>query len=168
MKKPFVLVVIFLIPLIFSSACEEEPKVLSISPCALMPPTNDRLIFSKNQIDFYYPTQPSEEIGVYAPVYLPNGAIVKEFVVYCTDNDDRDEASITAILGRNKHEDQSGDNLAAVSTRFLASSPERRVLIDDNIDFTQVDNRMYSYFLFLEIGRTGRDLKFHGAKIIYE
>ena len=179
MKKPFVLIVIFLYLLVFNSACDQDAedmdseasKVVSISATALKPGSSSYYDTWK----FY--TYPQEAYivataGVFtpiitAPVYLPHGAIVKELVVYYTDDDDREDHQIrVGLIG---HEMETGnDHWMAAVISHVPASPDRRVLEDNTIDYAQVDNHKYAYFLEVTFDQPTADVKFHGAKIILE
>jgi hypothetical protein len=179
MKRPFALFAIFLCLLVFNSACDqdsedmdsEETKVVSISATALKPGASSYY----DTWTFY--TYPQEAYivataGVFtpiitAPVYLPHGAIVKELVVYYTDNDDREDHQIrVGLIG---HEMETGNDhwMAAVISNGPAS-PDRRVLEDNTVDYAQVDNHKYAYFLEVTFHQPTANVKFHGAKIILE
>ena len=173
MKKPFVLIVIFLCLLVFNSSCQQEPKVLSISPCALTLPNNyfyqhEGLTFRRSGSYFNFDDPAEGEGWAYAPVYLPNGAKVKKFVVYYTDNDDTEQATITVSLSCHNH--TSGDilTMASVTSAGLPSSPDRRILEGNAVDNAQVKNDLNSYFLGIVFEESFPTLIFHGAKVIYE
>ncbi len=105
-----------------------------------------------------------------APVYLPLGAIVKKMVVYITDNDDLATSYVDAILSWNDMKTLGYNRMASVTTNGLPSSSDRQILKDATINNAQIKNNRYCYCLEVYFGGgTGStDLKFHGAKIIYE
>ncbi len=187
MKKTIVLVLLCLVFLLFTSAFNQQmiPQietedmdlaaggVFSISPCAMQLPTNfyyhkDYWVFYRDAVEFYFPAQADSELSAWAPVNLPNGAVVKKFVIYCTDNDDTADTYMTVHLARYRHTVSDYNSMASVTTLPLAASPDRRILKDEIIDYAQVKNHMYSYILFLEVDQLSDNVRFHGAKIIYE
>lgn len=179
MKKSFGLFVILLLLFFLGTVCDqdtedmdsEEGKIISISATALKPGASSYY----DTWTFY--TYPQEAYivataGVFtpiitAPVYLPHGAIVKELVVYYTDNDDREDHQIrVGLIG---HEMETGnDHWMAAVISHVPSSPDRRVLEDNTVDYAQVDNHKYAYFLEVTFDQPTADVKFHGAKIILE
>jgi hypothetical protein len=100
-KKTIALFGVFLIFFLFNSAFNQqtEPQidtedidlatsgVVSISPCALKPEDTSYYTETINfdEGEFIYGTGPDDTFDAYAPVYLPNGAVVKKIVVYCYD-----------------------------------------------------------------------------------
>jgi len=179
MKKPFVLVVIFLILLVFNSACEQEPGVYSISPIELTPQgslltaVNDEMDYHRTWTVTYPKRNQHGSFSFVAPVHLPNGAKVVKVEVNVTDDDgDVDNNYMDLTLCRAKFDSSNTDvYLAIISTRRLASSPDRITLFDDTIEYDTIDNNNYAYVLRIEYyGPIGPDpwLIFWGAKIIYE
>lgn len=179
MNKSFVLFGIFLLLFFLGTACDQDTedldstgsKVVSISATALKPGASsyyDTWTFYTYPLEAYIVAT----AGVFtpiitAPVYLPHGAIVKELVVYYTDDDDREDHRIrVGLIG---HEMETGNDrwMAAVLSNVPAS-PDRRVLEDNTIDYAQVDNHKYSYFLEVTFREPTADVKFHGAKVILE
>lgn len=167
MKKPFVLVFIFLMLLIFFSACEQGPKVLSISPCALKPAhSSDYGVgFAAYSNQFFWAIE-NGNVDAFAPVYLPHGATVKKFVAYYSDNSGAGKIIISLL--RQNMETGQVETLAGVNSVQLPDSPERRVVEDTTINHAQIDNQTYSYHLNVNCWETVPELIFYGAKIIYE
>ncbi len=181
MKKPFVIIVIFLIVIIvifiylfvFNSSREQGDKFLSVPPCAFVMANTwhynkDELTFLRDHLSLYFTNKAGDAPWAFAPVYLPDGAVVKKFLIYCTDNDNNPENELSFELGRSKHEAEESEALASIYYCSTQPSPNRIILEDDSIDYPQINNKDYSYWLYIEIENPSQDVKFHGAKIIYE
>ncbi len=184
MRRTIALFGVILIFLLLGSAFNQQPEpqvdtedvdlagggVISISPCALKP--EDTSYYSQSitfdEREFIYGTGPEDAFDAYAPVYLPNGATVKKLVVYYYDNDSYFEASLVIVLGRVRHTTGGGDWMAVAGSEPPAASPTRRISKDETIDYALVQNHLYSYYIALYQDAPSSNVKFHGAKIVYE
>jgi hypothetical protein len=106
---------------------------------------------------------------MYAPVYLPNGAIVKKVIGLCSDNDSSSPPNYVLMrLERRNNYANLSQTLAELSTDGLPASTSLRIRKTTDINDPTVDN-LYSYSLRVSFGPYGSSgLIFYGFWIIYE
>jgi hypothetical protein len=116
---------------------------------------------------FYFSSYYNETITIYVPVHLPHNAVVKSFAVYVTDNGSGVDHTMSCTLARRKLSDGTLGTMAYNGTSTLASSPNRRYLVDTSIDLATISNYTYGYYIYIRFEQGSPNLKFHSAKISY-
>ncbi len=116
---------------------------------------------------FYFASAYPETIWVDVPLHLPQGAAVKSFSVFATDNGAGADETMSFTLQRRKLSTGTYDSMAYVSTTGLAPSADRRILTDGSITFGKVDNNVYGYYILIRFEQGSSNIKFNGAKIKY-
>jgi len=128
--------------------------------------------FFQGPIGFYYQQQGAEPFMQYcfAPLYLPHKAIVKKLVVAYTDNGSGADDTIEVSLLRSDPLAGISETLAQVTTDIPSypSSPNRRILSDNTINYSEINNHRYVYSLYVYFWLGSERVQFHGAKIILE
>jgi hypothetical protein len=182
MRKPFIVLGIFLIIFLYVSAFNQDSEqiveaqgtrgIYSISPAELVPlgglldHVNYEMDYHRGWTNAYPRPNQWNTFTFAAPVHLPNRARVKRVEVFVTDDDDENFMEVT--LRRAKFDTLATDvYLAILSSDGLTSSPDRTVLVDDNIDYSVIDNGNYSYVLLISYYDPAAWLIFHGAKIVF-
>jgi hypothetical protein len=102
---------------------------------------------------------------MYAPVHLPNGAIVTQVDFYVDDAD-----ATYQVIGRLDRHAFGGTvitNLATTVGSGAAFATGAATLTDNTIVNATIDNSLYSYFLRFETVQANANLKIYGAKITY-
>jgi hypothetical protein len=102
---------------------------------------------------------------MYAPVHLPNGAVVTQVDFYVDDAD-----ATYQVIGRLDRHAFGGTvitNLATTVGSGAAFATGAATLTDNTIVNATVDNSLYSYFLRFETVQANANLKIYGAKITY-
>jgi hypothetical protein len=101
------------------------------------------------------------------PVHLPHNAVVKSFAVYVTDNGSGVDHTMSCTLARRKLSDGTLGIMAYNGTSTLASSSNRRYIIDTSIDLATISNSAYGYYIYIRFEQGSPNLKFHSARIGY-
>jgi len=83
----------------------------------------------------------------YAPVQLPDGAVVTKLRYSAFDNNGGVLEYTSAMLTRVRHSDQVAQNRATASTNGLASSTSWRIVSDSTISNPIIDNNTYAYYI---------------------
>ena len=186
MKKTILFLSLFLLLFSFDSAftLQQEPSediewalaqavggVLSISPCALRPKWSDIYqggSFAAGPGEAYIAYSPVGPAQMFAPVNLPEGAVIKKVVGLCSDNDSSAPAYVQMRLERRNNYSTTTQTLAEVSTDGLASSTSKRIRKTSVIAYPIVNNT-YTYSLQVYFGPNGSTgLIFYGFWIVYE
>lgn len=153
-------------------------KTYSIPPCAVKPGS----ILQYDSSKYYFTTGNASTIAhsvdgsIYnnftfiAPIFLPDGAIIKKFGAVCIDRTDAPLAKVSIYIGRLEHRTGDLGNIALVDTLFLPASDDKIVLVDHSIENPLVENHLYSYYLYVKFEKVGPnpDFEFNGAAIVYE
>jgi len=135
---------------------------ISISPSAFNPGSNTYTYYMGS----YYLSKSygyTTTQNWYAPVYLPDGAVVTEFKVWYFDY--TSQADMTFRLQRATIA-SSGVDMASVATSGNAGNG---VGTDTSINYATVNNGSYVYYLFMQFPAVdiGDYLSFSGARIKY-
>ena len=135
---------------------------VSVSPCAFNP-SDDTYKFFMISYDLYKDYGQTSAQNWWAPVYLPNGAVVTEFKVWYFDY--TSEANLTVKLIRAQL-GTSGVEMAAVTTSGSAGVGDGT---DTSISYATVDNSYYVYYIMIQFPAvdTSSYITFRGARIKY-
>lgn len=145
-------------------------KVLAIPPCALKPAYADQYQSGNFEAGFVKATFQdggSYDPAMYAPVYLPDGAVVKDTYAIIIDNDNSYYLYMNLI--RRDVKNSIAAYMATMSTSGMTSSWKQKVLHDSIISYPQVNN-YYTYFIEVHFGNGSgsSDLHVMGFWIVYE
>jgi hypothetical protein len=142
-----------------------QAGVISLSAADFIP-TRPTLSFENHARYLIHLDGPYATGFYYAPVTLPQGAVVTGFAVFFRDNSTSD---LTAKLFRG---DDSGINteMATVTSSGIYLSPSYGNKMDSTIEHATIDNSQYGYYASLEMpestpGSTGPLVWFTGALI---
>jgi hypothetical protein len=102
---------------------------------------------------------------MYAPVSLPNGAVVTQVDFYVHDADAAYQ--VIGTLDRHTLGGTVVTNLATTAGSGVAFATGAVTLTDNTIVNATVDNTLYSYFLRFETLQANANLRIYGAKITY-
>jgi hypothetical protein len=100
----------------------------------------------------------------YAPVNLPNGAVITEFRVWYLDNS---SSNLGITLNRRAY-GATGASIV-MSSIVTSGTPGNSNLTDNTIDYATINNNSYTYHIMIEfpMADTDWDLRFRQAKITY-
>ncbi|MEZ4722258.1 MAG: phage tail protein [Flavobacteriales bacterium] len=102
----------------------------------------------------------------YAPVYLPNDAVVTQVEFYVWDNDATYEVS--GDLLRNTLGGTTVTTMATTTSTGTATASNAVVAVTDNtIASATIDNQLYSYYLRFNTMEANSNLRIYGARIGY-
>ena len=82
----------------------------------------------------------------YAPVQLPDGAVVTKLRYSAFDNNGGVLEYTSAMLTRVRHSDQVSQDSATASTNGMANSTSWRIVSDSTISNPIIDNNTYAYY----------------------
>jgi hypothetical protein len=110
----------------------------------------------------------SENVNAYAPVYLPQGAIVNRVEFYYRDNSISD-VSLSGFLVRRYNFETVTEDMATVSIDTVGFSPDVESIFDLSIGRATIDNQNYSYTVYIAWDPDGATnaLRFYGCRIQY-
>ena len=101
---------------------------------------------------------------MYAPAYLPQGAVVTKVTAYVYDNDDSCASpNISVRLRRVELASGSYYEMSLVSTSGASGSVQ--TIVDDSVSYATIDNINYAYFVFVYICSDAHHL--NGVAISY-
>ncbi|MBN1225051.1 MAG: hypothetical protein JXB23_17515 [Candidatus Aminicenantes bacterium] len=147
-----------------------KQKAFSVPPCALKPPYSDQFqpgSFRTTFVEAVFNDSGSYDPVMYAPVHLPQGAVVKSIYAACVDNDDGKYLRLSLI--RRDVKESTAAYMAILTTSGLASSWKQRVLKNTFISYSLINN-YFTYFLEVNFSfnHGSNDLSFLGFWIVYE
>ncbi len=128
----------------------------------------DNRMWTSSQTVFNFDTSVTYPLEANAPIYLPQGAVVKKVTFYFTDNDPASNGKIDFSVNRQKLATGSLGSIATATTAALPASTVRKSVDATKIVNGKVDNLGFSYTLNVKFGLGTDLLKFHGAVIYYE
>lgn len=97
------------------------------------------------------------------PIHLPDGAVVTNFTIYCSDNA---TGSLTAQILRRSYEGDPGGTMAQITTN--TNSSDVFPFSDTTISAPTIDNDDFLYYIRLEFPPAiGGDIRFRGGFIRY-
>ena len=102
---------------------------------------------------------------MYAPVSLPDGAIVSEVVFYVYDNDNGEE--VTGEMYRQTFGASASTQMALTGGSGVAAQPASTSISDVTITNSTIDNSSYSYYLRFNTEENNNQLRVYGARIRY-
>ncbi len=145
-------------------------KVLSIHPCAFKPAYSSQYQNGDFETSFTKATfkdSGAYDPAMYAPVFLPDGAVVKD--TYAVIIDDDGSYYLYMNLIRRDVKESIASYMSTLSTSGMASSWRQKVLHDSTISNSQIDN-YFTYFIEVNFGfgNGSSDLHVLGFWIIYE
>ena len=109
-------------------------------------------------------------VHLYAPVYLPDGAIVTEFSVRYYDNSVDEELWVRLHLVSKANWEYDGFYMVIeeFNTHGEFASPDIQSAVFTDINYSTIDNRDYSYGIHLSWGPgSSGAIHFHGCRITY-
>jgi len=139
-----------------------KTRYISVSPSAFNPGSST-YTYSMGSYYLYKKTGYATTQNWWAPVYLPDGAVVTEFKVWYFDY--TSQADMTFRLQRATIA-SSGVDMASVTTSGSAGNGNGA---DTSINYATINNSLYVYFLFMQFPAVdiGDYLSFSGARIKY-
>ncbi|MBN2206433.1 MAG: hypothetical protein JW742_03425 [Candidatus Aminicenantes bacterium] len=151
-------------------AAQATTKYLAIPANALKPANwdADNRMWTASQTVFNFDTGATPPFEANAPVYLPQGAVIKKVTFYFTDNDPAASGKIDFSLNRQKLSTGGLAPIATASTGASATSASRKSIDAAKVVVGKVDNLKFSYSLNVRFGLGTNLLKFHAAVIWYE
>lgn len=138
---------------------------ISVSPAALRPcdSLTDAVVWHATASEFYF--ERSDPCIVHVPLQLPDTAVLKQLVVYVTDQ---------GGVGNNLWIQLQKQDLATGAVTEIATLTTMdlgmisRAMLSRLFKIpVRVDNSKYSYSLRVNFDHAGSTMKFHGAKIRY-
>lgn len=102
---------------------------------------------------------------MYAPVNLPNGAIVTEVIFYVYDNDAGEE--VTGNMYRQQFGISSTTVMATTAGSGVVAQPASTSISDVTINNSTIDNSSYSYYLRFNTEENNNQLRVYGARLRY-
>jgi hypothetical protein len=169
MKKLLIFSVIFVMAVLVDPIpSQSATKVLVVSPAAMRPlnSTYDIGPWYATRTAFYFGAT-AVPVSGNAPIYLPNGASVKQLIVFYTDNSIVSNEDIAVYLYRHEMWTGISQQMGALGSVGRASSPHRRTIKDNSINNNVIDYH-YSYSLTVEFLRGSENVQFNGAIIVYD
>jgi len=149
-----------------------EAGILTVSPVAFRPvdsvSDNERTWYA-HETELYVLHSVDGPYFV-APVYLPNGAIVRKVTVYLTDNGTGPDDEVRVYLRRQNLMTGVVQTMTYVCNHSpaLPHKPSRQTMTDTTISYRTINNGSYSYtvYVWFIFDCTDR-VRFHGVKIEY-
>jgi hypothetical protein len=105
----------------------------------------------------------------FAPVYLPEGAVVEEVTFYYYDNDETGNAHVKGRLSRYSVDTAASNTLAEIESTTTGASLDVQSSTDTSIYNSTIDNQAYAYYLRgeFQVDIASFNLKFYGCRIKY-
>jgi hypothetical protein len=128
----------------------------------------DNRMWTSSQTVFNFDTSVTYPLEANAPIYLPQGAVIKSVTFYFTDNDPSSNGKIDFGVNRQKLATGALGAIATATTGALPASAARKSVNVAKIVNGKVDNLGFSYTLNVKFGLGTDLLKFHGAVIAYQ
>ncbi len=133
--------------------------------------------FFNNGNGYIVITGNAEELATYrvevtAPVNLPQGATVTEFVVYYYDNTNTQGWTVEADLWRRPILGTAQSAMASISVTTTEAGQSSSILttLDNTIANSQIDNQYYQYSIYVILDSDqaySSHLRFYGCRITY-
>jgi hypothetical protein len=151
-------------------AAQATTKYLALPPNALKPANwdADQKMWTSSQTGFNYSTSVNMPLDANAPIYLPEGAVIKKVTFYFTDNNAVSTGKMDFSLNRQKLSTGSLGAIATANTGASATSASRKSIDAAKIVNGKVDNLNYTYSLNVRFNAPTPLLQFHGAVVWYE
>jgi len=132
-------------------------------------PVNSATTAWNTYITWGYLADPGSEY-VYAPLHLPDGALVTDFRCFYRDNTASGSLAITTYLTRKLVTSTTYDTMATASLTTSVDSTAIQQLIDTSIVNGTVNSGNYQYMAYLSWNPTvsSSSLEFHGCRIAYQ
>lgn len=156
---------------VWGCAAAGTAGVVSLSPAAFRPidsvSDNDRTWTSSEKE--LYTTRSIDGPWFAASINLPQGALIKKMTVYVTDQGTAVDDEIRVSL--NRHDLATGivESMASVNNHSpspLPSSPSRQTLVDSTIVNKKINNKLYTYTVYVRFVMDCTDkVRFNGVKI---
>jgi len=140
-------------------------------PANALKPANwdaDQRMWTSSQTVFNYSTSVNMPLDANAPIYLPEGAIIKKVTFYFTDNNPATTGKMDFSVNRQKLSTGSLGTIAKANTGASASSASRTSIDAAKVINGKVDNLNYTYSINVRFNAPTPLLQFHGAVIAYE
>lgn len=151
-------------------AAQATTKYLSVPANALKPANwdADQRMWTSTQTVFNYSTSVAMPLDANAPLYLPEGAVIKKVTFYFTDNNPAATGKMDFSLNRQKLATGGLLPVATANTGTSATSASRKSIDAAKVVGGKVDNLNYSYSLNVRFNAPTPLLQFHAAVIWYE
>ena len=145
-------------------------KYYSIPANALKPANwdADQRMWTSSQTVFNYSTSVNMPLDANAPIYLPEGAVIKKVTFYYTDNNAASTGKMDFSVNRQKLSAGSLGAVATANTGASATSASRKSIDASKVVNGKVDNLNYTYSLNVRFNAPTPLLQFHAAVIWYE
>jgi hypothetical protein len=139
---------------------------ISISPAALRPADSlaSTVVWHATPSEFYFETYAPYIVQV--PLQLPDEAVLKQFVVYVTDQGGVGN-NIWVQLQKQDLATGAVTEVVTLTTMDLGMITRRMISRAFLGKAIKIDNNRYSYSLRINFDYAGSNMKFHGAKIRY-
>jgi len=161
LKKTTLIVIMVFLLFFLPLASQAQEKSLFISGFAFYPMDSETIWESNSGVIWIEPTSPKGKLR--APVFLPEGAIIKKVILrYKTQGDDI-TFSMT-LYRRNMYTD-----VEQVMASMIAPLAVNYVnLATYSIAYRTVNNSGYCYYVVIDIPPSARAARIAGVKILYE
>lgn len=151
-------------------SAQATTKTISIPPNALKPANwdADQRMWTSSQTIFNFSTSVASPLDANAPIYLPQGAVIKKVTFYYTDNNPASNGKIDFSINRQTLATGSLGAIAKATTSAVAASASRKSIDAAKVINGKIDNLAYTYSLNVKFGLPTPLLQFHGVVITYE